>query len=209
MFILLLVLALSIVVIYTSATVVVKTTTIDNPSFENYEELYADHLPSLVCPCTKISTSCKTFIDVKYSSHEVCSSIYITTAWLEFMDSGIVSKTLGSDFRVIAPMMFQALRTICGVVDQSISGSLSRFYLQEHVDALVVPRTSMETTAKTYVEQFMSSTTETLLTSLRVVRDAAQINALLCAKSTNFVLVYDIRSDTTVALPRVFDDNCT
>ena len=61
--------------IYTAAPEVVKTTTIDNPSVENYEELYTDHSQSLVCPWPKISTSYKTVIDVKYT----CSQMHLYT----------------------------------------------------------------------------------------------------------------------------------
>ena len=208
LFILLLGFSLYVLVIYTSASVVVKTIIIDHPSVAKYEELYADYSPTLACPCTKITTRYQTFIDVEYSLHEVCSSIYRTARWLESIANGDGSLWVSRDFRAVAPMIFLALNTTCGLVHQSISNGLSQFDSRDHLDPFVTPRRLLQARTDIYVKEFISSTTDTLLTSLRVVRDAAQINALLSARFTNYAFWYNVPLNRTIVVIEVLDDDC-
>ena len=185
LFILLLTVALSILVIYTSASVVVKTITIDDPSVEKYEELYAEHSQSLACPCTKITTSYGTFVEVKYAFHEICSSSFVTDSWIGYIKSSHVGLLASIDFRWIGMKMFQGLRDLCYGANQSIADSLIQFYANEHVTAATITADKLQSTSKTLVDQFIATTTSRYVLLARVVRDTTQANALMSAFQTN------------------------
>ena len=93
LFIFLLILALTILLSYTSLTTVTKTISVHKPSLTEYSQLYSKHSQSLICPCTQISVSYEKFIHVEYTLHQVCNSIYVTDDWILHLLSFDLDRT--------------------------------------------------------------------------------------------------------------------
>ena len=204
----LLTLCMVILLLYTSIATVVKTINVPNPNLTNYEQLYNNHPETLSCPCTKISTSYSAFMNISYSFHPLCSSVFVTERWVAYVaDSNYGRRTLG-DFRTLGSPIFQALRSFCQLVNQSIKADLSQFYSNEYVNGFVTPYSQLQTQLEALIDDFITATIKRFSLSLRSVRDTSQANALMSALGTNYHVILGRTSETTRFYPQPYDDDC-
>jgi hypothetical protein len=83
-------------------------------------------------------------------------------------------------------MTFQGLSALCGLVNETISNSLTQFYLNQYISASVIPLQVFESQASSVISQFISSTANDFLLSLATIRNTTQSNALYSAQGTNY-----------------------
>ena len=84
LFIVLMIITLSVLVLYTSLTIITQTVTIKQPTVNVYTELQTKYSQTLICPCTQISIDYEQFISFDPTFHQICSSDFITTKWMEY-----------------------------------------------------------------------------------------------------------------------------
>jgi hypothetical protein len=190
LFIIIFLVSLTNLLLYTALSKVTKTVTVGQPTLVEYTYLNSSYSESLTCPCSKISISYRNFLDVDYTQHQVCSSIFVDQAWIEYLWSGLLIANVdyGGDFRRTGPYAFQALRAICDLIKDTISDQLIRFYSNQYVTASVVPQTLFESQTKSLIDQFRSSLTNKFLFSLAMIRDTTQANALVSMLQSNYQL---------------------
>jgi len=102
--------------------------------------------------------------------------------------TGIISAIYGITFGETGPFSFQALNTICQLINGTISESLSRFYLTQYITAYVIPIELFQSQTNSSILQFISSTTNGFLLSLSTIRNTTQSNALFSSIDTNYFL---------------------
>ena len=175
--------------LYTVLIKVTKTVTVEQPTLVEYAYLNSSYSQSLTCPCSNMSISYENFLNVDYTQHQVCSSIFVDQVWIEYLRMGQLIATLQrTDFRWTSPYTFQALRTICNLINDTIADQLIQFYSNKYVTASVVPQTLFESQTKTLIYQFQSSLTKKFLFSLAMIRDITQVNALVTLLQSNYIL---------------------
>jgi hypothetical protein len=203
-------LSLTILLIYTSAVDVTKTVTVQAPDFNRYQQLYQQHQQALVCPCKQISINYNTFLNITYSLHQVCSSYYVTDEWISiFIENPNFQYLAAKDFLLTGTQTFQALKALCSLVEQTISISLVQFYATGYVSAVVIPTDLFRSQFETFIQQFISSTTNSFLSSLSLIRDTTQANALLSGYQKNYVFRRNSRTIYFVATSVTYDAGCT
>ena len=207
LFIITLILSLTILIIYTSAVTTIKTITINAPTLDQYSNLYINYSQSLTCPCTKISITYDQLVHVSYTLHQVCSSSFVTDDWINyiFQSSSYQSISL-QDFRMIGSLQFQALKTLCRLVNDTISNSLTRFHASQYVSMTVTPSLLLQSQMHAFVSQFISTTTKDFLSSFRIVRDTIQANSLLAVAQSNAHLEVNTYLSLARAMWRPYDD---
>ena len=84
LFIVLMIIALSVLVLYTSLVIVTKTVTIKQPTVNVYTELQTKYSQTIVCPCTQISINYEKFISFHPTFHQICSSDFVTEQWINY-----------------------------------------------------------------------------------------------------------------------------
>ncbi|CAF1140556.1 unnamed protein product [Adineta ricciae] len=189
-FIFLLLSSLTILILYTSLINITQTITIDLPTVTKYDDLYSKYSQALSCPCTQVSIGYDKILHVAYVFHEVCSSVYVTQAWIDYLSQFTEFFNLTSgDFRATSIASFQALSGICQLVNETVSNRLSEFYSTQYVTASVVSRNVFESQTKAFVSQFISTMTNDFLLSLSVIRDTTQANGLFSGQFTNYELI--------------------
>lgn len=209
-FMLLLSVSLCILLLYTSLTPVMKTITIQSPNRTEYEQLYVQYRQSLICPCTKISTSYQTLVEIDYYFHPVCNSIFVQDLWIQSVQQFRRDVTVyATDFRRVGLNLFQTLQKYCDLINQTISDSLSRFYANDYVSAIVVPFNTFQSQLEGDIDQFISLTIDRFLYSLRLIRDSHQTNALLSALFTNYRTAFNASSNQTHVEIKYLDDGCS
>ena len=188
LFIITLILSLTILIIYTSAVTTIKTITINAPTLDQYSNLYINYSQSLACPCTKISITYDQLVHVNYALHQVCSSGFVSDGWLNYIFQSWVTGLILRDFRMIGRLQFQALQSLCRLVNDTISNSLTRFYASQYVSMAVTPQLLLESQVDAAVSQLISTTTKDFLSSFRIVRDTIQANRIFAAAQYNAYL---------------------
>ncbi|CAF4621706.1 unnamed protein product [Rotaria sp. Silwood1] len=193
---------------YTSLVKVTKTVNIDVSTFEKYSQLYSIHSQALTCPCTTISIDYKTFLNVEYTFHQICSSIYITNDWINYIAPSFDNQPYyPPNFLWTSTNTFRGLSAFCELTNKTISKSLNRFYSNQYISAVVTPSYVFESQIQSMFGQFISSTTNHFLSSLQIIRDTSQANALISAKQTNIIL-YLLSGHTIANVAPLEYDGC-
>jgi hypothetical protein len=136
MFIVLLTLSLTILLLYTSLINVTQTVSVKTNTMAQYLQLYSTYPQTLTCPCTQISINYGAFLDVQYTFHQVCSSVFVDEYWINYLYTSYGSNTVyPDDFRSTGFLTFQGLSALCGLVNQTISNSLTQFYSNQYISA--------------------------------------------------------------------------
>jgi hypothetical protein len=210
LFIILLTIILTILLLYTSLESVTKTVNVKTPTLAQYSQLYASYPQSLTCPCAQISINYEKFLHVEYSFHQVCSSIFVTENWINYLTTAYGAIILyPSDFRWTGPSTFQGLSVFCDLINRTVSDSLTRFYSSQYVSASVIPLELFDLQAQSLVDQFILSTTNAFLLSLSMIRGTIQGNALLPGLLTNYKLIVSNDNKTTFSSPNYYSGcNC-
>ncbi|CAF0731637.1 unnamed protein product [Adineta steineri] len=189
LFIFSIIILLSILLLYTSLIHITQTVNVKEPSITEYKQLYNSHSETLTCECTQISINYEKFIQIQYTLHQVCHSDFVKQDWINYVESSIGSYTLPIiDFRATSSSAFQALSTLCALVDQTISNRLIQFYSNQYVSASIIPSNVFQLQTDAFISQFISSTTNGTLLSLAMIRNTTQSNSLFSGELTNYRL---------------------
>ncbi|CAF0891023.1 unnamed protein product [Adineta steineri] len=164
-----------------------ETVNVKAPSIQEYEQLFNSYSQALTCECTQISINYEKFIQIQYTLHQACHSDFITQEWTNYLANSLGSTGEFYDaFRVSSTFLFQALSTLCVLVDQTISNRLIEFYSSQYVSASVTPSNLFQLQTKAFISDFISSTTNKFLLSFDMIRKTTQSNALLSGQFTNY-----------------------
>jgi hypothetical protein len=207
--IILLILSMAVLLLYTSLITVTKTNSVQRPNLEQYSQLYSTYSQTLTCSCSKISINYDKFIDIEYTFHQVCSSIFVTEEWFYYLAT-YPDKTVFyfNDFRTTATYSFQALSGFCDLINRTISDSLTRFYSNQYVSASVTPSHIFETQTQSFIDQFMSSMINSFLLFLSMTQGTTEGNSLLSGKGTNFN-VHIANDSSAIVLTQKNYGNCS
>ncbi|CAF3339959.1 unnamed protein product [Rotaria sp. Silwood2] len=209
-FIVSLMLSLTILIIYTSAVSVTKTVTIQTPDINQYKQLYERYQKTLSCPCKQVSIDYKTFLHINYTLHQVCSSDFVTDKWISLLTQmPNVELFYPTDFRFTSIQIFQALKAFCELMEQWVLTNLVQFYANNYVSAFVTAVDLFESQSETLIQQFISSTTNNFLLSLRLIRDTTQANALLAGHQSNYILHTNSKGIYLDATSMSYNYGCT
>ena len=162
----------------------------------------------MTCPCTKISVTYHTFIHVNHSLHQICSSVYVTDQWINYILNSLSQVYWADDFRILGLQQFRVLAALCQQAEDVIAASLSQFYSNYYVSAVATSVALLRSQADALVQQFISSTTNSFSSSLRLIRDTTQANQLMSGLTTNYYL--SLSNNSLVPFPTSFtyDDDC-
>jgi hypothetical protein len=84
-YIILITMAVFILVFFTAFGQQTELITIKNPSEDVFQALYTKYSSTLQCPCNQIEISYKTFINISYTFHPVCSSVFVSNSWIDLL----------------------------------------------------------------------------------------------------------------------------
>ncbi len=187
LFLFLLISSLTILLLCTSLINVTQNVNFKEPTITQYSQLYSTYSQTLTCPCSKISINYNTFIQINYTLHQVCNSIFVTQYWINYLaDSLGNAGTFAQDFRVTGTLTFQALGSFCELINQTIANRLIEFYSTQYVSASVTSPQLFQFQTQSFISQFISTMTNNFLLSLSTIRDTTQSNSLFSGLQTNY-----------------------
>ena len=112
------------------------------------------------------------------------------------------------DFRLLGRHMFQTLRLLCHLTQESIHTALEQFYSNNHVTDVVIHEELLQYQADTRIQEFIDTTTNNFRFSLRMIRDTSQTNSLASVMSTNSLLTFNNQSIFLDYTFMVYGDSC-
>ncbi len=179
--------SLAILLLYTSLINITQTFNVKAPTITQYSQLYSTYSQTLTCPCSKISINYQTFIQINYTLHQLCNSIFVNQYWIDYLTNSYGnSPIIADDFRVTGSSTFQALSAFCELINQTIVNRLIQFYSTQYVSASVTSFQLFQSQSESFISQFKSTMINDFLLSLSTIRDTTQSNALLSGQLTNY-----------------------
>ncbi|CAF1592593.1 unnamed protein product [Adineta ricciae] len=209
LFIILLTLSLTILLLYNSLITVTQTNTVTFPTITTYLQLYSEYPQSLSCDCKQISINHDKFLHITYTFHEICSSAFTTSRWLDYLTDARPHMILfRDDFRASSGIaVFQTLITFCDLSSETIENRLREFYSGQFVSASLLSSELFYLQIESLITQFISTTTNTFLLSLSSIRKMTQGNVLFSATLTNYEFV-PLSNHYFLSNPYTYD-NCS
>jgi hypothetical protein len=178
---------LAILLLYNSLITVTESITVESPSFIQYAHLNSTYSQTIICPCSKISINHENLVRVDYTLHQVCNSIFVDQIWIKYLSS-VETDVLGKDFRWTSPHAFQGLKTFCDLINRTINDNLVTFNSSKYVSTSVIAEHVFESEAKSLIDQFRSSITNTFSLSLSIIRGTTHVRCTTTfSRSTEYV----------------------
>ncbi len=199
---------MTILLLYTSLISITKIINVEMPPLTQYSQLYSTYSQTLTCTCTKISINHDKFLHIDYTLHQVCSSIFVDPAWIDYLSTSIGSAAYRYEIRTRSLSAFQALRIFCKLINSTISDSLTEFDSRQYVNTFLKPKNLFEPEIKSLTDQFRLSMRNSFLWSLSMIRDPTQANALFSGLLTNYIL-YVTDKDGQVEARNIVYSSCS
>lgn len=112
---------------FTAFTQQTHIITVYNPSEDIFQKLYAKHSATLQCPCNQIEIPYGTFINLSYTFHPVCSSVFVLKDWINLFFRYDMTYYYPFDFRSAAVGHFQLLTSLCAFAHRIVEDSINDF----------------------------------------------------------------------------------
>ncbi|CAF3592628.1 unnamed protein product [Rotaria sordida] len=203
-----------ILIIYTFVIEQTMIVTVSKPTLKQYEYLLEQH-KQLYCPCTRISIQYTEFTQINSSYHEVCSSDFTSTQWIQYLigdrnysnpylfsglhfdsDNHQMSNYDQLDFRTLSISQFYFLSQLCQLSQEIVQDAITEFQQQTFINSQAMSRLSLKTELHSIVEKFR------LQIPLKMLREIE----LITVNQTGTGLSI---STYLFAIPRHFDNcNC-
>ncbi|CAF1521372.1 unnamed protein product, partial [Adineta steineri] len=189
-YLILLITALFILIIYTSLKQETVTVSVPYPSLSKYEELFVQYPITLQCPCDRITIKFNEFISqIEPQYHQICSSVFVSQRWLDSVSYNILSRNdiMDEDFHHILQMQFQTLLTLCKVSKSTLNISLSIFKETDLITAYVISHAEFNNRTETIIEQFKQTTSNQFIETFKLIQATNHANQLATLFYSNWV----------------------
>ncbi|CAF1509886.1 unnamed protein product, partial [Adineta steineri] len=172
--------------IYNSLSYSTITFTVANPSLKQYQELQQQYgIETVTCPCSQLSITYSSFIDLEYDFHPVCTSQFISHEYLQqlFQIYNSLDSTYARDnaFTLQGTMFshFQALLILCNLVKDAVSDARQDYLTSSVISASMIDYNTFNEQMNASLSQFKSTLPNQFLNNFQLIRDMVQANGLV------------------------------
>ncbi|CAF1355935.1 unnamed protein product [Adineta ricciae] len=169
--------------------------TVPRPTYDVYQQLYDTYSDALKCPCQQVSIPYKTFMNVTFELHQVCSSDLISSNWLDYIasiDPIQLPPTYFTDFRASGTSYFELLAIFCTLTNNHIRDAQGIFtdtqFINDH--ALAAPLFIQQTA--TIIQSYIAGILNDFQRSIDWVQVGLSTNQVLVGTNTNFYIFIDV-----------------
>ncbi len=164
------------------------TVNVQQPTQTTYEQLFSSYASSLQCPCTQISIPYRSFVEMSTTLHQVCSSSFVQTMWIEsIFGNGDWSNITINEFPIRGAVYFLVLQSLCTIANGSITTAFPYFLDQQIITSQVIPKKQLLYQINSDIEQLQSSFSNDLISIIQFARDSTQGNQLMSVYSLDWV----------------------
>ncbi|CAF1152034.1 unnamed protein product [Adineta steineri] len=160
--------SLLIFVLFTSLNTQTMTITESSPSLTTYNHLQDLYLNRLECPCSNITIPYSTFISLKPTLHQICSSAFIGNTWILMMR---LIEHAHSHYQGFGAQHMQLLSTLCDLANKTVDDAVHRFTMRSFATLNVLSELNFKDVLNTTLTQFIQS----LLINFKLLIDTSHI----------------------------------
>jgi hypothetical protein len=197
-YIILMTIAVFILVLFNAFDQKIKLITVKNPSEDVFQTLYMKYSSTLECPCNRVEISYKTFINISYTLHPICSSVFVSNDWINLLFRYDMGYFFPFDFRSSASGQFQLLASLCSFANRTIQDAIDDLLSDNLLSPQVLSFTSLKAQSEARSYFLQTSTTHTFRRLLSLVRSTTQINSLQPAMETARMHLIHIYPDNSL-----------
>jgi hypothetical protein len=194
------IIALSVLVLYTSLVIVTKTVTVKRPTVNFYTELQTKYSQTILCPCTQISINYQKFISFHPTFHQICSSDFVTEKWLNYFFTSVQQLIWPNDLRGIGPIYFSSLIKLCDLSVETINNALLVFNFTKYTTKNLQEVNLFRSQTEQITTLFKQTTTSSYLLALSMGQQMISGNGLFSEVTAN----YDYKSVGNNSFNQVF-----
>ena len=207
-FIVLLVLAILIIIIYTAQVTVTRTIDVKEPSYEQFQLLSSKHPETLKCPCNNVAIQHEDFIGLKPQFHQLCTSHWIKQDWIDYLRPSI-DTYVSDDFSYTGALIFQTLASFCHLANETVLNALQTFGSTRFITADILAKDRFEKQVNTIIENFQLSTEFLSYLTVNIIHILTQTNQLASGLFSNARLTELSPFNIGLFKPRGFNnDSC-
>ncbi|CAF3899998.1 unnamed protein product [Adineta steineri] len=184
-----------ILIFYISTKKETVTITIQNPSVSHYKQLFTLYSHTLQCPCTRIAIKHKKFItELVPQYHQVCSSVYISSQWLDEVYYSSTRTDIADKLLVSMGKYFDIVSELCKLSENMLDVSLSSFTETDFVTMEVLSVVEFNIRTETMIRQFKRTISHQFTETFKLIQTINIGNQLATVYKTNwqFVLKYNV-----------------
>ncbi|CAF1196645.1 unnamed protein product [Adineta steineri] len=219
-----LIIALLILLLYTSLQYDTITVVIKSPSVSQYEELLSQYPRTLKCPCNHIAIKYDKFISqIEPQYHQICTSTFVTSKWFEALKGKDMSRVGDdSDFRKIIGVQFEIISKLCSLSKKTLTVALYAFQETDYFTRHVIPRDEFKVSTEALLKQFETTRGHQFMQIIKLIQAVNHGNQLVSVLSSNWKFILrdvDFSSDEisidspsldVLTLSNTYDeDNCS
>ena len=160
--------------------------TITSPSVSQFEQLINQYPSTLSCPCSQVLIPHNTFLSFSPQYHQVCSSEFISQAWISSLFFLDANQFHPLDFRISASSQFQVLELLCRTTSTTISNTLIEFGMQKLFSTQALSRATFDAQVEALVQSLQKTTTANVLRTDRLLALNIVYNSIQSSLRTNY-----------------------
>ncbi|CAF1265058.1 unnamed protein product [Adineta ricciae] len=183
-FVVLLILVILVLVVYTGQVNVTHTIEIKHPLYQQFQSLAVSYPDTLRCPCTNVAVQQSTFIILEPQFHQLCTSGFVTSEWIEHISSN-ADLYAADDFSRTGGLFFQTLASFCRLANSTIASALETFSLTNFITIQALTEPVFNEQINAIIHNFRSTTELTFYQSFDLVTFTTLTNTLLSGLMTN------------------------
>lgn len=205
LYLLILIATITTITLNSSLTREIRRETVLNPTESQYTHLQQIHA-SLVCFCRTISISHESFISIKPIYHQVCSSGYVSPAWIKFLNQAQddVSTSL-FPYQINLGAQFTMLSIFCESIEQTIDDALRTFLQAQFVSSIVLAQDIFDSQSRSLVNNWQLNTINRYQHVIELLRAIYQGN-LLMSDRFNYKIQVNFWSNQPYPVPFRYPD---
>jgi hypothetical protein len=188
LYLFLLIISILILTFYYTITPFTETITLESPSFVKYS-IFAREA-SLQCACSKVAIKYETFLQIKPTYHEVCQSDFLSNHWIHHLSllyDQSWNHSISSDFRRIALFQFETLRSLCELVQETLTSRLQSFHQTDFIQSQLVEETLFRVQINSFVSEFINSSSKMFSRTLHFIQNTTAQSLLMAGASLTSV----------------------
>ncbi|CAF4185558.1 unnamed protein product, partial [Adineta steineri] len=172
------------------------TINVNKPTVLQYKQLFNQYSHSLQCPCTHIAIKHKMFItQFEPHYHEVCSSIYTSSKFIEqlYFNSGSLTDVIKDLYRFVAKN-FGIISVLCELSKNMLNISLLNFEQTDFVTSDVISYDEFNIRIETILGEFERTISSQFTEIFQLIQIVNHGNELATINESNwkFILKYNL-----------------
>ena len=195
---------LTILVLYNALDEKVNIINVQQPTLATYQQLILSHdiATSIRCPCERVSVRYSSFLEVITVLHQVCSSVFVQTSWIQSFTNITEWPTLPiTDFRIQGFYFFLNLRAICAMAIDEIQAASQCFASHRLNNAELIPDAQLISKTDGDTGPMRQWHTRTFMNKLQLNLDLIQSNQLMTIYSPNWFFPVNETASSTMNIP--------